>query len=266
MLRMQHGGAFLLLEGSTDTQVFTNLVVLAACKIVSCGGKPNALEASSILVSRGVNGVLTIVDADFSRLAGQTVRKSHVLLTDTHDIETMLLESPAFDKVLREYGSSEKCDSLKCSVRDLLLDSGACLGYLRWSSRQHDMKLTFSGIAFKRFVERDDLSIKVDAMIRVVVLNSGQQGLTDIEIAEKSDELRDPSHDLWQVCCGRDLIELLSIGLLRCLATRELREVGPTSLEKALRLAFEPRFFEAFPLCDAIRQWEKSNAPYQVLP
>ena len=60
--------AFLLLEGDTDLKRFTRYVDEAACSVVNCYGKPNAIEAIELLYEDGFPGALAILDADFDRL------------------------------------------------------------------------------------------------------------------------------------------------------------------------------------------------------
>jgi Protein of unknown function (DUF4435) len=52
----------------------------------------------AILEQRGFQGVLAIVDADFDRLVPPTYQSLNLLLTDAHDLETMLIQSPALEK------------------------------------------------------------------------------------------------------------------------------------------------------------------------
>ncbi len=72
-------------------------------------------------------------------------------------------------------------------------------------------------------------------------------------------------HDLWHVCCGHDLVCILSIGLRRVLANYHEKEVAPEALERLLRVAYEPGHFKATNLCREIESWQQANQPYCVL-
>jgi hypothetical protein len=102
MLRTRFKGAFLLLEGDTDIRLFSNLTDYAKCKLIPTFGKSNAIQTLIELEKREATGVLAIVDSDYWVLEGKKTG-NNLLLTDTHDIETMILLSPALEKVLREY-------------------------------------------------------------------------------------------------------------------------------------------------------------------
>ena len=106
LLRTQYTGSFLIAEGDTDTRVWENLVDSTKCCVENAFNKDNAVKVLNILEQANFAGVLAVVDADFDILEKTVPLSRNLLLTDTHDLETMLLKSPALEKVLREqYGS-----------------------------------------------------------------------------------------------------------------------------------------------------------------
>ncbi len=83
-----------------------------------------------ILNKENFQRILAIVDADFERLECLP-NVPNLILTDTHDLETMLIQSPALDKVLAEIGSEEKITKFGKDIRSVLLQAGKPIGYLR---------------------------------------------------------------------------------------------------------------------------------------
>ncbi|NEP15226.1 MAG: hypothetical protein F6K14_34670 [Symploca sp. SIO2C1] len=73
------------------------------------------------------------------------------------------------------------------------------------------------------------------------------------------------SHDPWQVCCGHDLVEILSVSLRKTFGSNKAAEVEPNRLERNLRLAYEKAYFLKTHLYLKIRTWEANNQPFQVL-
>ena len=108
MTRSAFAGAFLILEGETDVLVFQSFIDERECQTVFADGKQNALAAIGILDDDNLKGVLCVVDADFDHLENRVPLSDNVLLTDLHDLECMMLVSPAFDKLLREYASGDR--------------------------------------------------------------------------------------------------------------------------------------------------------------
>lgn len=95
MKRLKHAGAFMLVEGEDDKKLLKNFVEKALCVIQIAHGKPNVLGALAILERDSFQGVLAIADADFAHLEGEPPHSPNLFWTDTHDLETMLLASPA---------------------------------------------------------------------------------------------------------------------------------------------------------------------------
>lgn len=58
MMRTQHKGALVIVEGPSDKSAFLGLLRRDTCRIVIAYGKENALAAQVILEHEGVVGVL----------------------------------------------------------------------------------------------------------------------------------------------------------------------------------------------------------------
>jgi hypothetical protein len=128
MRRSQFKGTFIIVEGDTDQRFFKRFVEENLCQIVSAYNKENAIDILEILDKDRFDGVLAIVDADFWRIDGIEYLKANLFLTDTHDLETMILRSPALEKLMDELGSVNKIGELTKKygkdVRRILLDAG----------------------------------------------------------------------------------------------------------------------------------------------
>jgi hypothetical protein len=266
MLRTQHTGSFLIAEGDTDSRVWKNLVDSTKCCVENAYNKDKAVEVLNILEKENFAGVLAIVDADFWILEGTVPSSPNLLLTDTHDLETMLLKSPALEKLLLEHGSEQKIKDFAKDIRQTLLESAKVIGYLRWASLKFDYYLKFEDLAFKKFVDEGTLVLNKSNLIKTVKDKSQKQGLNEREIQQKMDSLTTTTQDMWYVCCGHDMIGILSIALCKELGSCKPQKVEPNVLEQDLRLAYESSYFCKTQLYAAIQQWEKNNQPFQVQP
>ena len=261
----QYTGSFLITEGDTDARVWKNLIDSTKCRVEIAHNKDKAIKVLDILERDNFGGVLAIVDADFWILDGTIISNPNLLLTDTHDLETMLLKSPALEKVLSEHGSEEKIKLFAKDIRQTLLESARVIGYLRWVSLKFNYGLKFEDLAFKKFINEKTLAINESDLITTVKNNSQQLGLDEKEIRAKMDSLKTNVQDMWYVCCGHDMISILSIALCKSLGTRNSKQVEPDVLEKDLRLAYESSHFRLTQLYTAIQDWETTNQPFQVL-
>lgn len=261
----QYTGSFLIVEGDTDARVWKNLVHSTKCRVENAHNKNNAVAVIKILEQGKFAGVLVVVDADFDIVEGSVPLSPNLLFTDTHDIETMLLKSPALDKVLLEHGSEDKIKSFAKDIRQTLLENAKVIGYLRWASLKFDYCLKFEDLAFKKFVDDRTLVLNQSELIKTVKNNSQKLGLDEQEIIVKMDSLKTNTQDIWYICCGHDMICILSIALCKALGSCNSKEVEPNVLEKYLRVAYESADFRLTKLYIAIQTWEQTNQPFEVL-
>ena len=270
MMRTQHKGALLIVEGPTDKTVFRSLVDEIGCRIVIAHGKENAQSALQILERESFPGVLAIIDADYSRVAGTHQHSPNLLSTDLHDLECMMIASPAFQKLLSEYANPDRLEQLEgksgCGLNVLLAKNAMPLGYLRWLSLRNDLAFDFEGLSFGKFLDRKDLRIDMGKLLTEVKNHSQKRNPADSELRASMESLSDPSDDPWQVSCGHDMVEILSFALRRTIAARKDLEVKPEVLEKDLRLAYERAFFKDTGLHKLIHKWESTHSAYRVLP
>ncbi len=261
--------AFLLVEGHTDRNFYKTFINKSKCQITITYSKSTALQIVSILEQEMFPGILAVVDADFDILEGKLPSSSNVLFTDAHDLETMLMKSPALERVLIEFGSEEKIDEIieatNKDVRALLLECGMTIGYLRWVSLREKLSLTFEGLEFSQFIKKDFLHVKPLDCIRAVKNKSQRHDLADKQLEAYIQNLRDDTHDPWHVCCGHDLICILSVGLRRTIGTWNPNDIRPDVLERSFRLAFERSYFYKTQLYLSIQQWEMVNPPFVIL-
>jgi ribosomal protein L13E len=282
MLRSTFSGTFLLVEGNSDETFYKNFVDRSTCRLRVTGGKQRAIDILQILNNETAPngskfaGILAIVDADFDRLESSPHQSPNLLRTDTHDLETMILQSPALDKLLAIYCSDDKLKEFGRDVRTTLLEAGMSIGYFLWLSTSENLNLTFDGIKFKEFIDDKTLQINELKLINEVKNKSqptAKSALSDpTEIQKRIAAKKKDDHDPWQVCRGHDLVEILSIGLRKALGSNKAIDVEARSderkstLENQLMLAYEVAYFLKTQLHQGIMAWESNNQPFRVLP
>ncbi len=257
-------GTFLLVEGDLDKTFYKRFVV-SECELKNYSGKSNVIEVLNILEKENFPGVLAIVDADFDYLDSSSYNSPNLIRTDTHDLETMLLNSFALDKVINELGSQEKITSFGRDIRTVLIESGRVVGYLRWVSQLDGLNLTFNDIKFSKFIDENTMKIDELKLIQEVKNKSQKLALKSEDLQQRITNQKSSNHDPWQVCCGHDLVEILSIGLRKAIGTKDANDVKPENLERNLRLAYEETYFCKTQIYFSVRTWESNNRPFRVL-
>jgi hypothetical protein len=269
LVRDQYPGAFLIVEGKVaDLRMYRRFANARFCQVIPAHSKDNVIGAIEILDKDGIVGVLAIVDADFWRLDGKEPQSPNIFITDTHDLETMILASPALEKLVNEYCSSSKVERLtqqrKKSIRQILLESGRPIGYLRWISQVQNLSLVFEDLKFSRFIDRGTLATDIPKMIKVVKNKSERHDLDEADLQDTIEDVAGHNHNAWDVCCGHDLICILSIGLCSALGSNQSNDVKPEKIEKVLRIAYEFTYFRNTQLYLDIKGWETLNQAFQV--
>ena len=267
--RSAFSGTFLLVEGTSDKKFYGNIIDCEKCQLVTVSGKPSSkfrvIQVLEILEKSNFQGVLAIVDADFDNIETSPHQSSNLLRTDTHDLETILLQSPALDKIIREFGSEDKITRFNRNIRQTLIDAGLPIGYLRWISQLENLNLTFNEIKFTKFINENTLELDEFKLIQVVKDKSQNFALNNQDIQQKLTSKRKMKYDPWQISCGHDLVEILSIGLRKAIGTNKATDIEINKLESSLRIAYEKAYFCETQLYCRICTWEKSNLSFKVL-
>jgi hypothetical protein len=267
--RQTFNGSFLLVEGSTDKVFYERFIDNDKCRLTVVSGKPSSkklvIRVLEILDEDNFQGALSIVDADFDRCLSPLPECSpNLILTDTHDLETLIIQSPALEKLLSEFGSEEKISKLDRDLRTILVECSLSIGYLRWVSQIDELNLTFEGIEFKKFINEKTLKLNEIDLIRTVQNKSQCFNIKCEDIQQKIRDRKIEDLDPWQVCCGHDLMDILSLALQKAIGSYDTKEVKRDVLERSLRLAYEAAFFLDTQIYISVREWENSNPGYIV--
>ena len=276
MLQTRYRGCFLLVEGPTDAKVFYSFIDSDTCKIKITYGKQIALKAMAILDANNVEGVLAVLDADFMIAEGLPQSQGNIILTDSHDLETVLLSSDAFGKVLADLLPAEQLElayRLENKARNSILALGLKIGCVRWLNESQALEFDFKDLPYARFVDPAHEAVNIFALL--TILRSTAQAppsLSNEELSTEIEKLENQTHDPWQVCQGHELIHLLELVLpahIEKIAGRDTaRSVGakirPEVLEHNLRLAFGDAELQSTSLFSLVSDWQRSNSPHLV--
>jgi hypothetical protein len=263
--------AYLVVEGFDDKAFFGRYIDPAGCKIEVAHGRCRVVDAILELDKTQFRGALGIVDADFETLEQRPPPSANIVVTDLHDIECMMVASPALSHLLREHGQEALIESFQAAngkLVDHVLSIGKALGYLRWASARHQWSLKFEGLEFTAFVRERDFSFDQRQLFEELRRHQGGYlGTVPLvsELEARVDELKNPAHDSWHVCCGHDLVALLSVGLRKVLGKNNESDVRADRLEQQLRLAYEQSYFLRTALHASILTWQQLHPPFRVL-
>lgn len=266
--RQSFHGAFLLVEGHADAVFFKDRIA-ENCEIIVTRGRKKALDTVQILATNGVLGFVAVIDADYGFIFGETIDHTRVLLYDHRDLEMMLLISPAFDKVLAEYGSESKIGKLESttgrSTLEMVIGGTRALGSLRVVSFREQLGLRFDGLRFSGFMDEKTLAIDLGKMVDTVLNHSQAHTLKRETVDRLRMELDSEGHLDVAICAGHDAIQILALGLRKAIGNQASTVSNEEAIERAFRLAYESEYFLRTALYQSIRLWESRNLPFVIL-
>ncbi|MEZ8157050.1 hypothetical protein ACED66_12495 [Vibrio splendidus] len=220
-------GFFLFVEGVKDLNVYPQFINQSYVKIEPTYGKYKMREVWEILESRNFHNKIAIRDADFIRIRGNYNKDyhSHFFITDAHDSECMIVNSPTFEKVIDSALSIEHSSNIKSKFPDLKFDiKQICyqLGCLKLANKLDNLGLTFKpknvkdkGLDFSKFIECKTFKYNSDtALIQSVInysINKVEKGSikNESEIRCSFDKIVNKKHPLDEVIHGHDLSQVM---------------------------------------------------------
>jgi len=261
MKRVSTKEPLILVEGPSDVLFFTNHMTLEIENIIPTFGWEQLTEAIEILNNEGLLNILGIIDLDYRGIVECPDLPDNVITTDTHDIETMMFDSPAFLKVLRQKGSINKIRSYAGEtngVKKTICAIGNQIGSVRFYSQKKGKRYSFDRLDFEKFIIRITLSFSIDKFVshlRGISSSNGSVSIDTFDIALKETGKHEEHKDFCRLCCGHDLMEIMAIGLKRLWGSYSGTEISGALVEEAFRLAYSNEMFHTTNLYKHIYQW-----------
>ena len=264
LLRSQHRGTFLVVEGRDDRLTCEKFAASNDCKIIVAENKQNVCEVVEILECCRFPGILGLVDADFDRIEGRLHRSPNIISPEGHDLESMLVKSAAFDALMIEFGSSEKLARLGTDVRHIVLRAAYKIGCLRLLSYRAGLALRFHGLRYGRVIDQNTLDVD-ESRLAAAVFHLSQRPTEFLSnVVSQLRQLLREECDPWEVCTGEDLLGVMSVGFRKILGTNNAGDVSIDRLRLYLRLAFGVRDIEDSHLWRHVTEWERRNEGFRV--
>ena len=271
------GKSFVMVEGKTDRALWTEFMPAQHSYVVYADGKTDIVDALNSPAMRGINGIAGIVDADYWLITEADELGTENLLYDDcrPDAESILLNSPALNKVLRNNLYNFDVDQVHAFAEKLTRDAQRLaieFGYVRLVNHVKDYGLRCNAIEFEYFVNEKDLTLDCEGIAERLTADkawlSSDDLLKEVEAKRKLHSPDDP-----QLCRGKDMVAILAY----LLPTRFKTEFGEDlpgdtraalherALSIRLRSAYDSEYFQQTSLFNCIRQWESQNTPYRII-
>lgn len=263
MLRVKWQGAVMLTEGDCDCRLYEKVLGEEAWRFIPGGGWESVVEALDNVSTRGIKGVVGIVDRDYRFPLGKVFERADLLCTDKHDLEMMMYETEAFDALIRECGSEAKVSTWPkgvSGIRAHLYEQSRQIGYVRLSNEANDSGYCFKNLNYESFVDRSTVTLALERFIEYLRARWGQNLSVTIATYENGRTVATRHSSLSEdgmLCRGHDVSEMVVIGLRSLWGTNPAHAYDADDIEKMLRLAYSREDFSKTELSRKILGWYK---------
>ncbi|EHR0555776.1 hypothetical protein [Vibrio parahaemolyticus] len=174
MMDKKFEGYRLFVEGKKDLKLYGKFISNNATRIIITDGKYKMRDVWTLLEKREFTKKFAIRDADFIRVRGKFIDNfdSDIYLTDQHDSECMIINSPSFHLLFSSILTEEqvnrvysKFPNLKSSLEDLIYK----LGCLKLANKIDSLGLIFKpkkpgdkNLDFTKFIDPKTMKFKSD--------------------------------------------------------------------------------------------------------
>ena len=270
--------SFLFVEGDSDEKFWNARILEKACCIVFVVSfqKNNQKQTGKASVIKNISdlnesksrldGFLGIIDNDFDALMNLP-SINNTCVTDSHDLETLLLSSPrVFKALLAEYGDSQliadfEKKAQKC-IQDYLIELALPFAQIEWL-KQHLQP----GLELKELHKNNTLLIPDKWCLNQIDLHTfaNTKGI-DITSKQSRQLLEKMDHvNPWLLCNGHTMIDILSLGFQKG-ALGKNKQATSDNISSYIRGVMDKIELYQTELCQSIFNWQVNHPPYQVLP
>jgi Protein of unknown function (DUF4435) len=235
-----------IVEGPTDERVLSTVFALDRRRLFPVRGRVNLLRCAGSLDEKSMTGVVCVADRDFDSADAQWKESSTVVFYDGADLEAMIVESEALDRVLEEWASKRKLERLGGSsgVRTLLRERAQPLAVLRSASARENLGLCFSELPIQDIVEKSQARIKNASLVSRLAKAGPRRDRLEGLLAEDEPECPDTHQPLRR---GKDLMSLLATMFRQMIGSLSRQQVRGDFVERTMRLALAPGDFDNTP-------------------
>lgn len=262
MMRSSYKGTFLIVEGPTDSRLYSKFIDTDNVRIMVAHSKNNVVQSVNECRNRRKDGkVIGFVDRDMDPMLGKK-RSPPIFCTDKRDMESTIMASPALDDILAEYGEHAKLDAFEekyGKLSEVLAGSASPVGMLMYISYKRGLNLSFKDLDFSKFIDNHNLRIDIGRMVSEVYNISMPQSYPKSTIAELVRGSLSDIPDKWLIARGHDAVSVLRIALRSIVGSYNARNITDGELGGALRLAYSRQYFEKTGLFRESSEWCREN-------
>lgn len=246
-----------VVEGPTDKEIFTRFYgaekfdVYCSAKFPGCISLPDVLKA---LNGKYLKRLIAIKDADFDHLKGVKYEDiPNLFLTDTHDLETMMLTEDFYRLLETSLGVSDAKRLVICAIDDIVH-----LGYIKFLNDVGGLKLVFKKCCRVGNCYDGNGCVDIEdwlANIYSHTKNSGKRRVTthDVELFESNVGISEGN--MLQLTNGHDMV----VAVANKVKATCKRNCSKEAIASILKQSYTYASYSKTSLCAAVDSWLSRN-------
>jgi len=267
--------SFLFVEGENDEKFWNGRILEKTCCIVFVvsfqrnnekkTGKTAVIKNIRSLNKSRLDGFLGIIDNDFDALT-YLPRENNTCVTDTHDLETLLLNSPSvFRGLLAEFGNSQLIDDfekrIQKNIQEYLIELALPFAQIEWLKQHLQSSLELKDLHKNNTILIPDKWCLNQTELHTITSAKGIDMTSSLsqQLLKKTDYINP-----WMLCNGHTMIDILSIGFQKGALGNNNRATSD-NISSYIRGAIDKIELHQTELCQSIFNWQSNHSQYQVL-
>lgn len=189
---------------------------------------------------------IIIKDADFDHLNSKTYYYPNMFLTDTHDMETMIIKDDSINKICQEYNCCFSVNDIMKNIKNY--------SFLKWYNCKNQCGIKFEVLnIFQLYDGKKDLTIQ--NCLNSIYANPKNQNKTKISNVAISKFIKDHKNtDLSQLTNGHDLCKSIRKKIY-VLNSSKSYNIKDDEIPRLLRVQYTMTDFKHTKLYQSILKW-----------
>lgn len=248
-----------IVEGKDDKKVYGYHLSSEIFHIHIYGTCNNYSELVEKLNCKHPDDFFAIKDADFDILNNVKYSSDNLFLTDTHDLETMLIKNNTDfkSKLEKEYDIDSSEDFILQCVKHI-----SFLSYLKWYSSKYELKLNFECIRIYSIFNGVNFDKK--KCLEELYKNPKNRGIFSDAHRKSFTEFIEMNFkiDKWQLTNGHDLCCAIALFIKHKAESKP--QFKDDSIPQLLRMSYAAEKFHETNLYKTIQEWVFRNKKIQL--
>lgn len=250
-----------LVEGIDDVKAYEKVFAKERVRVHPASGCYKLMELVKKLDEEHLEDYfISIKDADFDHLNHVTYPYPNLFVTDTHDMETMMVDEDVVESVMKENLIYEKvlADKVELKPKEILNEAISklkCISYIRWYNDKNKCNWNFCTFKIPTMY-KEDTSLGYSCCISFLKRYPGNKEVAiNTERLQLFEQSQQKVTDDLLLVQGHDMCEMICILIQEHGYYRKSAKLNSDKVEAFLRIAYTKDKFRQTKLYSDLMLW-----------